>query len=72
MTRSPLGVIIPGNTDCPIMPERGGITTSMSIYIYEAFFRAGDIGRALAASILLFLTAFALLWAIGRLTRRAT
>jgi multiple sugar transport system permease protein len=50
----------------------GGATTSMSIYIYEAFFRAGDIGRALAASILLFLTAFAVLWTIGRLSRRAT
>lgn len=50
----------------------GGVTTSMSIYIYEAFFRAGDIGRALAASILLFLTAFAVLWTIGRLSRRAT
>ncbi len=49
----------------------GGTTRSMSIYIYEAFFRAGKIGQALAASILLFLAAFALLWLIGRLTRRA-
>jgi ABC-type glycerol-3-phosphate transport system permease component len=32
----------------------GGITTSMSIYIYEAFLRQGDIGRAMAAAILLF------------------
>ena len=50
----------------------GGITTSMSIYIYEAFMRQGDIGRALAAAILLFLAAFALLsvaqW-IGRRKR---
>jgi multiple sugar transport system permease protein len=41
----------------------------MSIYIYEAFFRQADLGRALAASILLFLTAFALLSLAGRLSR---
>jgi hypothetical protein len=28
MTRSPLGVIMPGKTVCPTRPERGGITTS--------------------------------------------
>ena len=28
MTRSPLGVTIPGNTDWLIMPDRGGTTTS--------------------------------------------
>lgn len=50
----------------------GGATTSMSIYIYEAFFRAGDIGRALAASILLFISAFALLSLVGWITRRMT
>jgi multiple sugar transport system permease protein len=38
----------------------GGVTRSMSIYIYEAFFRSGEIGQAVAASILLFLAAFAL------------
>lgn len=48
----------------------GGITTSMSIYIYEAFMRQGDIGRALAAAILLFLAAFALLSAAQRIGRR--
>lgn len=37
----------------------GGITRSMSIYIYEAFFRSGEIGQAVAASILLFAAAFA-------------
>ena len=41
-------------------PGPGGVTTSMSIYIYEAFFRAGDIGRALAAAMLLFGGAFVL------------
>ncbi|MFK7890992.1 MAG: carbohydrate ABC transporter permease [Granulosicoccus sp.] len=39
----------------------GGNTTSLSIYIYLAFFRAGDIGRAVAASVLLFVAAFALI-----------
>ena len=48
----------------------GGSTMSMSIYIYEAFFRSGDIGRALAASILLFGSAFGLLVLVGRLARR--
>ena len=32
----------------------GGSTASLSIYIYEAFFRQGAIGRAVAASVLLF------------------
>ncbi len=48
----------------------GGATTSMSIYIYEAFFRVGDIGRALAASILLFVAAFALLSLVSWIVRR--
>lgn len=48
----------------------GGSTTSMSIYIYEAFFRSGDIGKALAASILLFVTAFTLLYVVGHMMRR--
>lgn len=48
----------------------GGITTSMSIYIYEAFMRQGDIGRALAAAIMLFVAAFALLSAAQRIGRR--
>jgi multiple sugar transport system permease protein len=39
----------------------GGATTSMSIYIYEAFLRQGDIGRAMAAAILLFAASFLLL-----------
>jgi multiple sugar transport system permease protein len=48
----------------------GGASTSMSIYIYEAFFRQADIGRALAASMLLFAVAFALVAAGGRLAGR--
>jgi multiple sugar transport system permease protein len=36
----------------------GGSTTSMSIYIYETFLRRGEIGKAMAAAILLFLSAF--------------
>lgn len=47
----------------------GGSTTSMSIYIYEAFLRQGDIGRAMAAAILLFGAAFLLLSLIGRMQR---
>lgn len=47
----------------------GGVTTSMSIYIYEAFLRQGDIGRALAAAILLFVTAFLLLSLAQRFAR---
>ncbi len=50
----------------------GGITTSMSIYIFEAFLRQGDIGRALAAAILLFVTAFILLTVVQRFGRRST
>lgn len=44
----------------------GGVTRSMSIYIYEGFFRSGEIGRALAASMLLFGAAFALVALAGR------
>lgn len=47
----------------------GGSTTSMSIYIYEAFLRQGDIGRALAAAILLFISAFILLSLAQRLRK---
>ena len=49
----------------------GGATTSMSIYIYEAFLRQGDIGRAMAAAILLFAAAFALFATAQRLGRSA-
>jgi len=46
----------------------GGSTTSMSIYIYQAFFKVGDIGLAVAASMLLLAASFAVLIAIDRLT----
>ncbi len=49
----------------------GGATTSMSIYIYESFLRRGEIGKAMAAAILLFLTAFLMLAVAQRLTRKA-
>jgi multiple sugar transport system permease protein len=39
----------------------GGDTTSISIYIYEAFFHRNDIGVAVAASMILLVAAFTLL-----------
>ena len=48
----------------------GGATTSLSIYIYQAFFKEGAIGKAIAASILLFLAALLLLLALSALGRR--
>ncbi|MBW7922649.1 MAG: sugar ABC transporter permease, partial [Rubellimicrobium sp.] len=45
------------------------VTRSMSIYIYEGFFRSNQIGTALAASILLFGAAFVLLSVLVRLQR---
>ena len=48
----------------------GGSTTSLSIWIYLAFFKAGDIGRAVAASVLLFAVAYLLVVLGGRLARR--
>jgi len=38
-----------------IGPGAGGSTMSLSIYIYQSFFKAGQIGQAVAASTLLFL-----------------
>lgn len=48
----------------------GGSTTSMSIYIYETFLRRGQIGKAMAAAILLFAAALLLLWLAQRLIAR--
>ena len=49
----------------------GGSTASLSIYIYESFFRQGAIGKSVAASVILFVAFFALLWTVNRLgTRR--
>lgn len=51
-------------------PGPGGSTTSMSIYIYETFLRRGEIGKAMAAAILLFLSAFLLLAVAQHFMRR--
>jgi multiple sugar transport system permease protein len=48
----------------------GGSTASLSIWIYETFFRRGAIGEAVAASVLLFIASFALLFWLNRAARR--
>ena len=48
----------------------GGATTSLPIYVYTAFFRGGEIGRALAASVILAVASLVLLIAFWRLARR--
>jgi multiple sugar transport system permease protein len=48
----------------------GGGTTTMSIYIYEAFFRRNDIGVAVAASMILLVVAFAMLTLVLRWSER--
>ncbi len=48
----------------------GGSTQSLSIYIYESFFRQGAIGRAVAASVVLFAASFLLLYALNRVSLR--
>jgi multiple sugar transport system permease protein len=53
-------------------PGAGGSTTTMSIYIYRAFFKVGDVGLAVAASMLLLVASFAVLFVINRLTARRT
>jgi multiple sugar transport system permease protein len=45
----------------------GGSTTTISIFIYEAFFRRNDIGVAVAASLLLLAISFAVLTLLIRL-----
>ena len=44
----------------------GGSTTTISIFIYEAFFRHNDIGVAVAASLLLLVLSFAVLTMLMR------
>lgn len=44
----------------------GGTTTSLSIYIYLSFFKSAEIGTALAASVVLFAAAFAVLFVANR------
>ena len=48
----------------------GGSTTSLPIYIYEAFFKQGAIGKAIAASVILFLASFVGLYALTWFSRR--
>lgn len=48
----------------------GGDTTTISIYIYEAFFRRNDIGVAVAASMILLAVAFVMLTLVLRLSER--
>lgn len=43
----------------------GGSTRSLSIYVYEAFFRQGNIGPAVAASVILFVASFAIIYVIN-------
>lgn len=50
----------------------GGATMSLPIYIYTSFFRGGEIGRALAASVIFALASFLLLAAGWRFTQRRT
>jgi multiple sugar transport system permease protein len=51
-------------------PGAGGGTTTMSIYIYEAFFHRDDIGVTVAASLILLLISFVVLAGLLRLSRR--
>ena len=44
----------------------GGSTTTISIFIYEAFFRHNDIGVAVAASLVLLILSFAVLTLLMR------
>lgn len=48
----------------------GGSTTTISIYIYEAFFRRTDIGLAVAASLILLALSFLVLTRLLRLAGR--
>lgn len=48
----------------------GGSTTSLSIYIYEAFFKQGAIGKAVAASVVLFVASFTVLWGLNWVANR--
>lgn len=50
----------------------GGSTTTISIWIYEAFFRRNDIGVAVAASLVLLVLSFVVLAGLLRLAGRRT
>jgi multiple sugar transport system permease protein len=48
----------------------GGSTTTISIFVYEAFFRRNDIGVAVAASLILLVLSFMVLFVLLRLARQ--
>ncbi|WP_269930104.1 carbohydrate ABC transporter permease [Aminobacter sp. HY435] len=48
----------------------GGSTASLSIYIYEAFFKQGAIGKAVAASVILFVLSFSVLYGLNYIANR--
>jgi multiple sugar transport system permease protein len=48
----------------------GGSTTTISIYIYEAFFRGSNIGVAVAASIVLLVMSFGVVAGLMKLAER--
>lgn len=48
----------------------GGATASLSIYIYEAFFKQGAIGKAVAASVILFAASFVVLYGLNAFAAR--
>lgn len=47
----------------------GGSTTSLSMFIYQAFFKEGAIGKAVAASVILFIASLLFLMGLDRLAR---
>lgn len=47
----------------------GGSTTSLSMFIYQAFFKEGAIGKAVAASVILFVASLIFLMGLNRLAR---
>ena len=47
----------------------GGSTTSLSMFIYQAFFKEGAIGKAVAASVILFVASLLFLMGLNRLAR---
>ncbi len=49
----------------------GGSTTSLPIYIYQRFFQQGEIGVAVAASMIFLLTSFLLLFGLNALSRKS-
>ena len=48
----------------------GGSTTTISIYIYEAFFRGSNIGVAVAASLILLIMSYVVVAGLMKLAER--